>query len=373
MSSPLIAQKSNFFLVIPPGFENLAAREVASFSYDINKGGIELETSLEKGLALNHDLKIPTRILLRLAQFKCRDFPKLFNKIKKIPWRYWLWNEKITPHITSSHSRLIHTTRIEKALQKGVKASLKAAPFKKRHFNPLISPPEIYLRIHEDKVQVSIDTSYPHLYFRGGKKSPHPASLRENLAYGCWLQLKEYLPLGHEKIMITDPMCGSGTFLTEISPPPRERVFSYQFFPILPPNFLPQQMPLSSHHELFLLEGKDKEKKLITNHQKDFPHIKWQVQDLFEASPSGFFKNDYKRVIISNPPYNRRLKISKNHLEIFRAMIKNYRPHFIGLILPKDMANNITDPRYEPIAHINFRNGGFPCQFKIWKKNSPPS
>src|SRR5688572_4025496 len=84
-----------FFLVVPPSFEQLAEKELRlkweSWQNLLHEqfrwppqpfphlakvlGGIEVRLPLIQGLLLNILLKIPTRILLRISEFKCRDFP----------------------------------------------------------------------------------------------------------------------------------------------------------------------------------------------------------------------------------------------------------------------------------------------------------
>ena len=106
-----------FYLVISPGLEEISINEIeykwVSFFLDekipqIKKlaGGLELYLPLEKGVLLNQILKIPTRILLRFKEFKCRDLPKLFNKIKNIDWSPFLSEVPASLKISCHQSRL---------------------------------------------------------------------------------------------------------------------------------------------------------------------------------------------------------------------------------------------------------------------------
>ncbi|MCB0351607.1 MAG: hypothetical protein KDD38_10515, partial [Bdellovibrionales bacterium] len=77
---------AKFFLIVPPGLEELAKQELLDKAPGLNvlraeKGGIEIEAPFELGLTLNLVLKIPSGVLLRIAEFKCRDLPKLYNKV----------------------------------------------------------------------------------------------------------------------------------------------------------------------------------------------------------------------------------------------------------------------------------------------------
>src|SRR4051812_42892506 len=88
MNDPL--DEHDFFLIVAPGLENLAARELKFWLPNpatLLKGGLQLKATLADGFRLNRCLKIPTRILLRLGQFRCRDFPTLFRRLTQFNWR----------------------------------------------------------------------------------------------------------------------------------------------------------------------------------------------------------------------------------------------------------------------------------------------
>src|SRR6185312_7514271 len=89
-----MAKQAEFFLVALPGLEDVVQAEVADWFPDLTTklehGGVTVRAPLEEGLAMNQALKTPTRILLRVASFRCRDFPHLFNAVKKLKWDEWI-------------------------------------------------------------------------------------------------------------------------------------------------------------------------------------------------------------------------------------------------------------------------------------------
>src|SRR6188508_765224 len=110
-----MSDKFKLFVIVPPGLEDLAALELESkcpVSLTVIKGGLELEADLMWIEAAHLLLKIPTRILMRLDSFKVRDFPKLYQKLCKLPWNNWLSHPEPTWEITCKQSRLMHTGRI---------------------------------------------------------------------------------------------------------------------------------------------------------------------------------------------------------------------------------------------------------------------
>src|SRR6476661_2779850 len=104
------------FLIIPPGLEDLALQEMTDKLPDVKhqviKGGIEVECELEWMVNAHLLLKIPVRILLRISEFKVKDFPKLHQKMLKFPWKDYLSHPEPEWEITCRKSRIMHTGRI---------------------------------------------------------------------------------------------------------------------------------------------------------------------------------------------------------------------------------------------------------------------
>jgi 23S rRNA G2445 N2-methylase RlmL len=119
-----------FFLIVTPGFEAVAASELKEWlpeaTPEIERGGLTVRLSLLQGLCLNQKMKTVTRILLRVADFGCRDFPKLFKKMTSFPWEEWIPNElAIEVHASSHRSRLFVKKRIAQTVLDGRAARLK--------------------------------------------------------------------------------------------------------------------------------------------------------------------------------------------------------------------------------------------------------
>src|SRR5690606_1321006 len=104
-------ENHQFKLIYSPGLEDLGILELKEkwkliFDEETptlirEKGVVSLETSYDKGVLLCHYLKIPSKIFLKITSFKCRDLPKLFNKIKKLNWKPYLYREELDFDVTS--------------------------------------------------------------------------------------------------------------------------------------------------------------------------------------------------------------------------------------------------------------------------------
>jgi len=96
--------------------------------------------------------------------------------------------------------------------------------------DPLVQ--RILVRLEEDRLTLSLDTTGEHLHRRGYRQATAKAPLRENLAAGL------LLAAGYDgERPLVDPMCGSGTLAIEAAliarrlPPGGNRSFLFERWP----------------------------------------------------------------------------------------------------------------------------------------------
>ncbi len=213
-----------FFVSCPIHFENELIKEIEGFwhlmmdldglptrealpEFEIDKGGLLFQCSLHLGLQINLFSHIANRVLLRHIDFKARYFDQFEKEFKKIDFSKifnFTMDKKITIEIESSKSRLFHEKNLTETMTKILNE-------KKIQ---LVSDSEnrIFIRLFNDIVTVSIDTTGEHLHFRGYRKHQGAAPIRENLAY-LTLQIAGLTTADQKTIL--DPFCGSGTILFE--------------------------------------------------------------------------------------------------------------------------------------------------------------
>ena len=209
---------------------------------------------MEKGVLLNQILKVPTRILIRLKSFKCRDLPKLFKKIKNIDWSPFLTKTPESIKISCHQSRLFHTDKIEKTFVKALDDYFRGFPPKKKFIDSAknFPPVSVFIRFENDTCTISLDTSGDPLYKRNKRPFNGKAPIRENYGAALCYSLKKEIDLLNEKkkgsdFHLIDPMCGSGTFLLESTDwfkPNQIRKFSYYSYPCF--NLTPPSVSFSS-------------------------------------------------------------------------------------------------------------------------------
>jgi len=354
-----------FYLIIPPGMEPIALKELKEKwplhfpsipfpQVDVSLGGIELESTLEIGLSLNYILKIPGRILYRLDSFKCRDFPKLFNKLKKMPWNNYLLGQIPNIKSSSKKSRLFDSRKIEKTVEDALKAYYRGQPPKKKSLEKIDRAPEmsIYLRFEADFCSLAIDTSGQRLHKRGKKTHVGVAPLRENLAAG----LVYFFKLNTSGINhLIDPMCGSGTFLIEARDfykINKDRDFAFEYFPF----FKGLEKPCDSEKILFTnFSGMDHDPKIIEAAQNNCLEISFTVEDLFSGESDLVGPG-----VIFNPPYGKRIKLEKKLEDMATRAKEKFSAKVVGILVPESIPFSL-----RPKKELSFSNGGINVKFYL--------
>ena len=195
------------FLNCPPGLEPVLLREVRAMGWTDAKfepGGVTFEGDLADVVAANRDLRGATRVLARIGTFRAFHLSQLDKRARKFAWGEFLRPDvPVRVEVVCKRSKIYHSgaarQRIERAISEelGAKISEDAAVCLK-------------VRIEDDLVTLSIDTSGDSLHKRGHKVAVGKAPMRETLAA---LFLME---CGFDgRMPVVDPMCGSGTFVIE--------------------------------------------------------------------------------------------------------------------------------------------------------------
>lgn len=362
------------FLVILPGLEELAQKELELkcpvSSFTVHKGGIEVVADLDWIVKAHTLLKIPTRILMRLTEFKVKDFPKLHQKFKNFKWNDYLSHPHPEFEISCAKSRLMHTGRIEETVRKSLDEALVRQPLSRDWEKKNYPPQTFYIRIVDDLLTLSLDLTGEALYKRGLQIIKGEAPIRENLAAAFLFELTDGLEKSYP---LVDPMCGSGTFLTEamnFHVPLHLRPFAFETAPffkgkLVRPTEKTTPLPISSVH------GFDLNTELIEKVKKQYD---LNLETKNSAKESLGMKEDF--LLICNPPYGERIQIKgkrgsflKDTWEKFLSVDKPLR---FGWVLPSDMDDLFQAPKdYKISGKRRLRNGGMAVTFWIWERKAP--
>ncbi|WP_374298438.1 class I SAM-dependent RNA methyltransferase [Paracoccus sp. (in: a-proteobacteria)] len=213
------------FLVATPGLEAPLAAETAALGWQpvVQPGGVTITGGWPDVWRANLWLRGATRVLARVGSFRALHLAQLDKRARKFPWASVLRADvPVRVETTCKASRIYHagaaTQRIERAIAEELGAPL--APD---------AALVVKVRIEDDLVTVSLDTTGESLHKRGHKEAVAKAPMRETMA-AMFLRAMGFD--GSQPVL--DPMCGSGTFVIEAAEiaaglaPGRSRPFGFE-------------------------------------------------------------------------------------------------------------------------------------------------
>jgi putative N6-adenine-specific DNA methylase len=365
---------NTFYLITPPHFEDLALKELTEKweihfpekSYQVLEkelGGILIKTELAIGCYLNQILKIPTRIILRWQEIKCRDFPTVYQKALKLNWYEITGHPEVEFKITVHECRLMHTGRFEETLLSAYKEYQKRFPLKKTWEKEKWEKPTIYIRGQSDVFTISLDLSGEALYKRERPLVKHQATMRENFAAGLFYFTLPFLSQ-KDSIVMADPMCGSGTLLWEAAEFYRltKRRYAYEHSP-LHKNVLQMAKPRTESTKIKKIVGRDLNENLI----KELPDA-WKVQTIpqvweHEDVSSSTAHTDID-LVLCNPPYDERLTMGLTYQTLIKSLQNKYPNALIGVLMSSQKKNS-EKLKINPKAKLSFSNSGIDVDFYL--------
>ena len=342
-----------FFVVAAPGLESVCRRELAALLGDgcgvtPVHGGVVFEGRLEDLYRANLQLRTASRVLMRVAEFKAAGFGALEKRLAEIPWELYLpAGELPSVQVTARHSRLYHSQAVAERVRAAVAQRFAAvAPAPPAAGDPA-DPQRLFVRLLDDRLTLSLDSSGENLHKRGIKTHGGRAPLRETLAAAILL-MAGYS--GAEPLL--DPMCGSGTFCLEAAlmaariAPGRRRDFAFMRWPAFGParwHHLLRQADaaaaVSQHRRIFAL---DKSPRCVQRLAQTLtaaglaPWIGVAQGDFFDLDPRSLTPDP--GLVVINPPYGRRLGTPVASADLFQRILDRlqavYRGWRCALIAP---------------------------------------
>ncbi len=202
----------------PGGAAAVLAEELAQFgASDIRERShdVKFQGTLEVGYRACLWSRTATRVLLSLGSIDAASSKNLYDAVKRIDWR-----EHLAPGATlacdcsGGNESIRHTLYGAQLLKDAVCDSLRETTGERPNIKP--ERPDVLLHLHVEgpTALLSIDFSGESLHRRGYRAEGGRAPLKENVAAA--VLLRAGWPAIHAQGgFLVDPMCGSGTFLSE--------------------------------------------------------------------------------------------------------------------------------------------------------------
>jgi len=350
------------FLVAQPGLEPVLADEARAAGFDRPRavpGGVVTRGGWPEVWRANLELRGAGRVLVRIGSFMALHLAQLDKRARRFPWADVLRPDiPVRVEATCRKSRIYHAGAAAQRIERAIAEELGA---------PLSPDADLVVkvRIEDDRVTLSIDTSGEALHKRGHKQAVGKAPLRETLA-ALFLRACDYRP-GEA---LVDPMCGSGTFVIEAAEiaaglvPGRSRGFAFERLASFDPGAwqsLRDARRPAAAPQVGALHGYDRDSGAVAASQANAaragvaPLVAFARQPVADLTPP----EGPPGLVMVNPPYGARIGNKKLLFGLYGALGQVLAERFsgwrIGLVTSEASLARATglpfDPPGPPVAH----------------------
>ncbi|MGO8829467.1 MAG: bifunctional 23S rRNA (guanine(2069)-N(7))-methyltransferase RlmK/23S rRNA (guanine(2445)-N(2))-methyltransferase RlmL [Steroidobacteraceae bacterium] len=202
----------------PVGAASVLAEELAQYgACEIRERShdVKFQGTLEVGYRTCLWSRTATRVLLSVGSIDASSASSIFDAVKRIDWRDHLApGATLACDCSGGNESIRHTIYGSQLLKDAVCDSLRESTGERPNIKP--ERPDVLLHLHVEGATalLSVDFSGESLHRRGYRTEGGRAPLKENVAAAVLLRAG-WPGIYARGGPLVDPMCGSGTFLTE--------------------------------------------------------------------------------------------------------------------------------------------------------------
>jgi len=202
----------------PVGAASVLAEELAQFgATDIRERShdVKFQGSLEVGYRACLWSRTATRVLLSLGSIDAGSSKTVYDAINRIDWReHFKPGATLACDCSGGNESIRHTIYGSQLMKDAVVDKLRELTGERPDVRP--ERPDVLLHLHVEGATalLSVDFSGESLHRRGYRSEGGRAPLKENVAAAVLLR-SGWAQVFADGGSLLDPMCGSGTFLTE--------------------------------------------------------------------------------------------------------------------------------------------------------------
>lgn len=318
------------YLVATPGLEAPLCDEARAAGFDakVVEGGVSFIGLWPDVWRANLELRGATRVLARVDSFRAMHLAQLDKRARKVDWASVLRTDvPVKVEASCKRSRIYHAGAASQRVAKAIAEELGA---------PVTDDAELRMmvRIEDDLVTISIDTTGESLHKRGFKEGVAKAPMRETMAA---MFLRQCGYDGSQPVL--DPMCGSGTFIIEAAEialglkPGRERSFAFEHLAGFDAKAWDKlRVPAPQKATSIRFYGSDRDAGAIRLARENAERagvseiVNFEQQDIETLTPP----EGPSGLIIINPPYGTRIGNKAPLLGLYRSMGNVIRSRFPG-------------------------------------------
>lgn len=259
-------------------------------------------------------LRSGDRVYIKLGEFRAVTFEELFQQIKAIPWEQYIPPDGAFPVEGTSVKSVLHSVPACQSIIKKAVVEKLSLTYARARLPEDGAQYRIRFSILKDRVTVLIDTSGPALHKRGYRVANVAAPMKETLA-AALIQLCYWR--GDDRLLV-DTCCGSGTILIEAAlwarniAPGLNRDFAFQNWDMIPQELLKEEKARAysaiDYDKELRLQGFDISgqalKAAVANAEE--AGVDEDIH-LYRMDMTGFATRENNGIIVTNPPYGRRI------------------------------------------------------------------
>ncbi|HEV7345999.1 MAG TPA: class I SAM-dependent RNA methyltransferase [Devosia sp.] len=319
------------YLVATPGLEAPLceeAREAGFAGAAIVQGGVAFMGGWPDVWRANLVLRGATRVLARIGSFRTMHLAQLDKRARKLDWAAVLRPDvPVKVEASCKRSRIYHAGAASQRVAKAIADEL-GAPIDDA------AAVRVMVRIDDDLVTVSIDTTGESLHKRGFKEGVAKAPMRETMAA---MFLRQCGFDGSQPVL--DPMCGSGTFVIEAAEialglqPGRDRSFAFEHLAGFDAGqWTGLRRPAQPHPSAPRFFGSDRDAGAIRMARENAARAGVADQVAFEQQSLETLESlgGEPGIIIVNPPYGTRIGDKAPLFGLYRTLGHVIRTRFGG-------------------------------------------
>ena len=330
----------SFFAPCPRGLEDVLAAELQALGVGTVKavrGGAEFSGPYSICHTVNLESRIASRVLWQVSRAQYENEQDIYEGARRVSWSdFFSSNRSIRVDVSAIKSPVRSLDFVTLRVKDAVCDAFRAIGSQRPDVDTRRPDVRVHAFLTASDCTLYIDTSGEALFKRGYRTDGGRAPLRENLAAGI-LRLIGWR--GDARLF--DPMCGSGTFLTEAAmlagniAPGAKRRFAFEKLVSHDPRMWqaqrdaararPQKIPVAT------IFGSDVSGQAIDAARANLQAIgaasavDLKQRDVLEVVPPG-----ESGVIVSNPPYGVRMDEQQGLAEFYPRLGDALKKRFGG-------------------------------------------
>ena len=331
----------------PVGAASVLAEELAQFgAEDIRERShdVKFQGTLEVGYRACLWSRTATRVYLSLGSIDATSSKSVYEAVKRIDWR-----EHVAPGATlacdcsGGNESIRHTIYGSQLLKDAVCDNLRESTGERPNIKP--ERPDVLLHLHVEgpTALVSLDFSGESLHRRGYRSEGGRAPLKENVAAAVLLRAG-WPQIANAGGTLLDPMCGSGTFLTEgaLIAADAAPAIDREYFGFLKWHGHDAELWARLRAEALARRSARVARRCIVGSDIDSEAVRMAIANADQAGVAGWLHvekralSDVPRprgetgLIVANPPYGERIGAESGLPELYSELGAVLRDRFQG-------------------------------------------